>query len=337
MYKRSPLERLRQWLSAGEQLTYATIAARTQLGDKQISRLVRQLRAEGLPVTEARAGRHKVFALPAERQQVAVPDLVFDNAELRALAIAAKASRSALVGTPHLEALQRAFDRLLAHARPVTYLFDFDEPQKGWHFEQTPADAIAIECFRRLEEAMDEGQTVQIDYFTASKNTASQGRRIDPYFFAKRQRAWMLVAYCHQRQKPITFALTRISRVEPCPEEYFTLPDDLDPERFFRASLGAITEGETYELRLLVEAPQALYFRERLYHDTQQIEEQRPDGRLVVSYELEGLDDMRSFCQSWGTGLTVLAPPALRELLHREAEELAGRYRESHPPAHPSA
>jgi predicted DNA-binding transcriptional regulator YafY len=35
---------------------------------------------------------------------------------------------------------------------------------------------------------------------------------------------------------------------------------------------------------------------------------------------------MRSFCQSWGTGITVLAPAELRERLRQEAEELVARY-----------
>ena len=331
MVKVPALERLRNWLQEGHTLTYAELTSRTGLSERQLARLVQQLRQEGLPVSENRQGKHKAFALPSERQQVAVPDLRFDNAELRALTVAAKASRSMLAATPHAAALGHAFDKLLAHARPVSYLFDVDEPLTDWQFDDQPADRIAPDCFLQLETAMDARQSVLIDYFTAGQQRYSQHRKIDPYNFYKRGRSWIMVGYCHQRQALRNFALPRISRVAPCPDEHFDLLPGFDPERYFSASLGAFTAGETYTLRLLVEPDRASYFRERQYHHTQLIEEglpghERPDGRLVVSYELEGLDELRSFCQSWGTGITVLEPIELRTLLRHEAEVLAARY-----------
>lgn len=321
------LDRLRRWLQDSQALTYPELTQRTGLGERQLARLVQQLRVEGLPIVETRQGRLKVFTLPPEQQQVAVPDLRFDNAELRALVVATKASQAVLAATPHAAALHQAFGKLLDHARPVAYLFDVDEPRHEWYFEDSRTADLDLTCFRQLEEALDARQSVRIDYFTAGQQRHSRHRRINPYVFAWRSRSWMLVAYCHERRGLRTFALARISRVEPCPEEYFEIPAGFDPERYFAASLGAITAGETYTLRLLVEPNRASYFRERPYHPTQIIEETQPDGRLVVSYELEGLDEMRSFCQSWGTGITVQEPAELRERLRQEAEALALRYR----------
>lgn len=324
----SALEQLRRWLQAGETLTYCDLQQRLHLGERQLARLVAQVRAEGLPVIESRQGKHKTFTLAPERQQVAVPDLRFANDELRALTIAAKASRAALAGTPHAAALGRAFHQLLTHAQAVTYLFALEEPQQEWFFDENPADTTMLDSFRLLEAAMDEHQTVRFDYFTASTGQQWHGRRLDPYAFIKRQRSWQLVGFCHERQRIQHFAMTRVSHVEPCPGQYYEVEPGFDPERYFWGTLGAYASGATYELRLLVEPDRALYFRERQYHPTQQIEDDaRPDGRLVVSYELEGFDEMRSFCQSWGTGITVLAPPELRERLRQEALVVVARYR----------
>jgi predicted DNA-binding transcriptional regulator YafY len=325
----SALERIRSWLREGQPLTYSDLQKRTHLSERQLGRLIHQLRQEGLPVQEVRQGKHKVFTLPPERQLVAVPDLQFDNAELRALAVAAKASRAILAGTPHAAALRRAFDQLLAHAKPVTYLFDVDEPGQEWFFDDSAADTIALDCFRLLEQAMDERQTVRFDYLTASTGRQWRGRRLDPYAFVKRQRSWQLVGYCHERQRVQHFAMTRVSHVEPCPGQHYEMMPGFDPEQYFRGTLGAFASGDTHELQLLVEPSCALHFRERQYHPTQQIEQERPDGRLLVSYELEGLDEMRSFCQSWGTGITVLEPAELREKLRQEAETIVVRYRET--------
>lgn len=331
MSRTSPEELLRRHLDAGEALSIQRIQELLRVGVRQVHRIVHHLRESGLPIGERREGAYKVFFLPAEWQRVALPDLQFDAAELRALAVAAKASRSVLVSTPHAEALARAFEKLLERARPVTYLFDVDEPMQEWHFDDNAPDDIPLESFRRLEAAMDERRSVRINYLTAKDGRASVGRKVDPYFFAQRHRAWMLVAYCHQRRKVLTFALPRISLVVPCDEvteeAFFDIPADFVPEHFFRASLGAITSGECYEMRLLVEPDKAIYFRQRQYHPTQQVEEERPDGRLVVSYELEGFEEMRSFCQGWGVGVTVMTPESLRTRLREEADELARRYR----------
>ncbi len=335
MPKHTPDEHLRYLLDAGHVLSLSDIQTTLKIGERQVRRVIRQLQQSGLPVHERWQNRRKVFALAPENQQVAVPDLRFEPAELRALAIAAKASRSVLIGTPHAEALNRAFDKLLEHARPVTYLFDVEEPQQEWHFDDNVADRIAMDSFRTLETAMDESRSVRMTYFTAKDNRLSVGRKVDPYFFAKRTRAWMLVAYCHKRAAVTTFALTRISEVIPCDDgaetAFFTIPADFVPEDHFRASLGSITSGECIELRLLVESDKAIHFRERQYHPTQQIETAQPDGRLIVSYELEGLEEMRSFCQGWGVSITVLEPASLRERLLQEAHELVRRYQPTNP------
>lgn len=326
MAKISPDHHLRVLLDAGQSLSLQQIQTTLNVGERQARRLIGQLQQDGLPILERRNGRHKLFYLPDERQQVLVPELRFDAAELRALAIAAKASQSVLNGTPHMVALNRAFEKLLEKARPVTYVFDVDESMQEWLFDDNTPDQIVMEYFSQLETAMDERRCVSINYLTAKDQRQSIGRKIDPYFFAKRNRAWLLVAYCHERKAMRNFSLTRISLVELYDDLYYDIPNDFDPENYFRASLGAINTGECYELRLLVEPDKAIPFRERQYHPTQQIEEDRPDGRLVVSYELEGLEEMRSFCQGWGIGITVLAPDVLRERLRQEAEVLLSRY-----------
>jgi len=323
--------KLRQLFDKGHELSLPQMQQHLQLCERQVRRVLNEFRQQGIILKERRVGKQKLFSVPADRQQVALTNLDLDAAEIRALAIAAKASHSVLIGTPHTNALRRAFEKLLEKARPVTYIFDVEESMQEWHFEDNQTDQMSVECFCQLETAMDEHRSVRMDYLTARDNRLSVGRKIDPYFFAKRQRAWLLVAYCHERKDVRSFSISRVSRVVPCDaareNAFFSVPPHLQPEHFFNASLGAITSGECYELRLLVEPSQALYFRQRQYHPTQILEEERPDGRLVVSYELEGFEEMRSFCQGWGTGITVLAPEILRERLRQEAEILTERYR----------
>ena len=82
-------------------------------------------------------------------------------------------------------------------------------------------------------------------------------------------------------------------------------------------------------VRLRVEPDAARFFREKEYHPTQVIEEERPDGRLVVSFEVAGLDDMASWVRSWGTGVTVLAPEELAERVVAEARRVVAQYEDA--------
>ncbi len=328
----NPTEQLRRLLDAGHELSLMQMQQKLGLSERQVRRILRQVQKDGLPLHQHRDGRHKLFSLSAGRQQVDLPDLRFDQSELRALTVAAKASRAVLVGTPHAAALSRAFQKLLERASPVAYIFDLEDSLQEWHFEENPPDQMSEECFRQLEAAMDEHRSVRIDYRKAQDQSISLDRKIDPYFFAKRGRAWLVVAYCHQRKEPRNFAIMGMQRVrfcDPATENAFFAPaTDLLPEAYFRSSLGAINSGTCYKLRLLIEPEKALYFRLRKYHPSQQVVEECPDGRLVVSFELEGFEEMRSFCQGWGVGITVLDPPELQKRLREEAMAIAARYAE---------
>ena len=235
-----------------------------------------------------------------------------------------------LAGTPRAEPLQSVFDKLLKQVDPVAYVFDVEDQLREWQFEEGVSDQIALDNFRTLDQAISERCSVRIDYTTGSSGETSQGRKIDPYFFAKRGRSWMVIGHCHQKQAMRNFALVRITQVVLCDStqemSHFTMAEDLVPEQYFRGAFGAINSDTSYRIRLLAEPDKALSFRNRKYHATQAIEEERPDGRLVVSLQLEGFEEIRSFCQGWGVGITVLDPPELRERLHREVQELAKRY-----------
>lgn len=324
-------QRLRLLLDDGSSFTLQELQTRLRVGERQVRRLLEQLESSGLTLRRRQQGRQKYFYLDEQDQRTALPDLSLSQAELRSLTLAVKASKAMLAGTPHAEPLQRVFNHLLERVEPLAYVFDVADQLQAWQFENEVSDQIALDNFSLLDRAITDRCSVRIDYTKGSSGEVSQGRRIDPYFLAKRGRAWMVIGHCHQKQEMRNFALVRISRVEVCDPEredaIFTIPEDFVADEYFRGALGAINSGTCYELRLLVEPEKARYFQDRTYHPTQLLEEECPDGRIIVSYELEGFEEMRSFCQGWGTGITVLDPPELRERLYQEAQVIANRYR----------
>lgn len=324
----SSIDQLKALFDSGHALTYEDIQSRLQRTERQARRLIHQLRENGVPVRERREGRVKVFYLEPEHQQHEIEGLAFDHDEMRALAIAARASQAALDGTPHSEPLQKAFGKLLEHVAPRALLFDVDVQATLWHFDAAAPGEVLHEAFHLLEAAIEEQRSVVMDYYTASRDELTTDRRVDPLLLARRGRAWLLVAYCHLREEVRDFALEGIRKLSLCdgPRPFFTPPEAFDRAHYFRDRFSAVAGSEHYVVRLLVEADRVPYFRRRQYLSTQQIEEVRDDGRAVVSFEVEGLDEMRAWVQSWGLGVTALEPTELVEQVREEVSGLARRY-----------
>ena len=324
-------EHLRRLLDDGRSLTLQQMQEQLQVSERHVRRLLDELRQSGLVVRHEHRGGYKHFCLDAEHQRTALPNPEFTQAELRSLTLATKAGQALLAGTPHAEPLQSVSDKLLAWVGPVAYVFDVEDQWQAWQFESAVPDRIALDNFHKLDQAIAERCSVRIDYTTGGTGQVSAGRKIDPYFLAKRGRSWMVIGRCHQKQALRNFALVRISRVVLCDSAHenaiFTLPESFVAEEYFRGAFGSINSDTLYDVRLLIEPGKAFAFRDRKYHATQRIEEERPDGRLVVYMQMEGFEEIRSFVQGWGVGVTVLDPPELRERLYQEAQELAGRYR----------
>lgn len=322
------LEQLRLLLNEGAEPSLREICVVLCFtSERHARRLLTRLRLNGVPVQDRRDGRIKRFYLEPEHRQAAVRGFEFDEEEMLALAVAAEAAKAELGATPLEEPLGRAFDKLLQELAPEAYTFEMEEQRDRWHFGASALSRIDPHVFKTLQQAINDNRSVCIDYHTASTGVFSKDRMIDPLLLVRQGSSWMVVAHCHLRNDLRDFSLAGIERIERS-DTFFSTPGDFDPDDYFRDRFSALAGGEIYTVRLLVEPDRAAYFERKDYHRTQIIEEARPDGRLVVSYEVAGLDEIRSFVQSWGVGVTVLEPFELVARVAREARVLAERYRE---------
>lgn len=331
-HERSSRNRLLDLLNAGEELSLQEIMDHLGLGSaRHVRRLLHSIRDEGFPLQAVWRGRVKKFSLPERDRRLPVRMIPLTKEQVLALTVAAEASRAALVPTPLGGSLEGAFRALLKEiSAHHLYSFDLDEEGGHWHFGSSNSVVLDPSIFGRLMTAIQECRRVRIDYLTASTGKYSRGRLVEPYGMAVRNGSWLLVAYCRQKQAMRDFSLAGISSVEFCDRqgemEFFIRPDDFDLAGYFRPRFNALAGDSTYAVRMLVEPDRAEYFRRKSYHPTQKIEEEREDGRIVVSYSVAGLEEIRTFVQGWGVGLTVLAPDVLVQRLRSESEILTQRY-----------
>jgi predicted DNA-binding transcriptional regulator YafY len=320
-------------LDDGSSLTYEELAARLELSERTIRRAITELRSAGVDV--GASGRPRQFALApsARRSSTSLVSLTRD--EILALELAAHISSAVLSATPLGDSLRSAVERVLTDDAIVSIAADRSSLERQWYFAEAPSAPIDAGVFESLRDAVDDQRSVLIDYYTAHSNQRSSARKVDPYCIAVRSGSWILVAHCHQRSSIREFNLTDITNVLPCDpahdtRAFFGRPESFDPEVYFRDRFRMIGGGEVFEVRMVVEAGHVAYFRRKVYHPTQQISP-LDDGRALVSFEVEGLDEIRSFAQSWGPAVTVVAPRELVERMKDDASTVHSRYFPSKP------
>ena len=313
-------------------LTYREITEHLSITSiRQARRLVRQLRAADVPLEESRRGRQKQFALPPSEWTTSAVTLDLTEREALALVLATETVRSgdgALLGT----AVRAVFDRL------VDALSTFEPQSLLDHVHVGEAASVQVDpdVFAALVHALENRRTVCIDYHTARSDTYHEGRAIQPWGLAERGDAWLCVARDPAKDAMRDFNLSRIDDVRPADPDSnggdYAIPDDFDLELYFIDRFEALDDDEVYRVRLLVEPDRVPYFRSKQYHRTQQIHDpsERDDDRVVVSYEVAGLEEIASFVRSWGPGVTVLDPPALAARIAGDAQAVLERYDTPH-------
>ncbi|WP_022835063.1 helix-turn-helix transcriptional regulator [Salisaeta longa] len=336
---------LYELLRDGEALTYREMEDALDRSNRQVRRTVKKLKAAGLPVQTRKRGRANEYYLPSSHQQSAHLTLDLDEHEVLALVITAAAARSNHSPSPLHEPLAAAFDQIMQSLPTGISGFEPRTLIHHIHFGQAPHVSVDADVFLALVRALGNRRRMAIDYHAAYNDTFHEGRVIEPYALARRGDAWLCVA--RDPNKPAgddlrDFNLSRISDVRPAdpdrPGGQYTIPDAFDLDIYFLPRFESIEGGEDYVVTLLF-APECVpYLQSKRYQRSQQIHDtERPDGRVEVSYEVAGLDEIATFVRSWGPKVEVLKPAALRDKIRDEARAVAAQYETASSAAAPSA
>lgn len=328
---RTTLGKLLGLFREGHALTKEEAAQKLGLGSKRhVLRLINELREGGVGVKERWRDGEKEFHLPTSQLKLEGTPVSLTERQALALVVAAEAGRAALEPTPLAEPLEEGSERLTSHLNRVSGTYDLNRLREQWNFGREPASStFDPEVFDTLVEALNRGRPARIEYDTARSSDAPRERTISPLVMAAPGGSWRCVAHCHYRDAPRDFTLSRIEDISlKTSETAKEPPKDFDPDLYFRERFGALG-GEPEVVRLRVEPEATRYFEEKQYHTTQVIEEteeEREDGRIVVSYEVAGLKSIASWVRSWGPSVTVLDPPELADRIRKDMRALADRY-----------
>ena len=153
----------------------------------------------------------------------------------------------------------------------------------------------------------------------------ADGRRIkiDPYTLVLYKKGLYLLGHSHTHGEVRTFGLDKVKDTERLASEPFDYPADFDPRAHLQGPFGII-RGATERVVIRFDASVAHYVKRRRWHDTQRVRD--VDGGIELTLEPAGTNEMVSWVLGFGGKAEVIAPPALRERVAKEAREAVARY-----------
>lgn len=259
----------------------------------------------GFPVVSEKRDGHVFYRF---LETFKLGDVPFTADEVLALAFGEDLLRG-LEGTVFHDSIQSALTKIRASLGPeiAAYL-----ERLGESFRVLPGPhkryVESKQTIQVLSDAVLGRRTVRMRYRTGRTGTRSE-RNLDPYRVWYRAGGLYVIGHDHQSGEIRTFAVDRIQAIQKTSAS-FEPADHFDFDEYTAASFGVIAEPAT-RVQIRFEAAWSAYAKEHSWHPSQKLES-LPDGRTLLTLEVGGTAELRSWVLSFGDGAEVLEPPALR-------------------------
>lgn len=176
--------------------------------------------------------------------------------------------------------------------------------------------------FEKVFQAIRKKRRLQIEYSSLSSGEKRE-RKVDPYHLYNFQGVWYFCGYCHLRNEIRDFALDRIEKIQIL-QETFEFPKDFNIKNYLNQAF-RIFKGDKEKIRIRFDSYQARWIRERIWHESQKIEEL---GNGEVILEIEGNpEEIKRWILGYGSHAEILEPDSLREEIKKELEALLRVYK----------
>lgn len=161
--------------------------------------------------------------------------------------------------------------------------------------------------------ALKEKQRLGFTYHSYYRNEPTRGVQLEPYFLKIFRQRWYVTGRNVNDKAVKTYALDRMTDVKLLAKTY-EIPPTFDAEAYSRDSFGIIfNRSQPRQIVLRVNPGQAKYLRDLPLHPSQQ--ERVTDGCSYFSYTMRLTYDLVQELMSLGTGVTVVEPPELRQMM----------------------
>lgn len=302
-------------------ITVRELAEKLEVSERQVYRDLNAIENDlGVPLKRQEDGRTVRVSL----RHGYLPSLSPEKATVIFLSVLQQRG-SALAG--HLNEIKDALISTLFRYHYNPSKMAADRLQHRIHIvEECLADPQRTgEHFIKLVEAVRESHRVKLWYFTSHSGEETE-RVVEPYGLICKRQNWYLVGRCLTRGSTRVFRIDQIKDVLPYTSQRFEYPEGFSLQEYMAQSWGVINDGQLHRVRLKYSRRVAHLLKNMVYHHSQRLEEELPDGSVIVTFEICGLIEFRGWLIQWGDTVEVLEPEWLRREIQRFARRISDIY-----------
>ena len=173
-------------------------------------------------------------------------------------------------------------------------------------------------------DALKQNRRIRFSYKSYTRALPTDGIVLEPYFVKIFKQLWYVIGLNVKDNQIKTYSLDRMSNLNLL-QDTFTMPEDINPSKFFKDCFGIITnQNSAKRIVLRVEPTQAKYFRALPLHSSQQ--EEVHDQYSIFTYKIRITYDLKEELMSHGASIEVLEPQELKMLIRNELEQALKNY-----------
>ena len=183
------------------------------------------------------------------------------------------------------------------------------------------------EHFVTLQQAIEEQLYCDMTYGSLF-DAKTLSLRLRPYHLHFAVRSWYVIGHSEYHGEVRTFKLSRIGRLD-LTQQRFRANGRFDIETYLGRAWSLIPEGRIYHIELEFSPMVGANVSEVIWHPTQK-ERLLDDGRCIMTFEIDGINEISWWLLGYGDQVRVIKPAALRERLrHIHAEAIKTLERDS--------
>ena len=157
---------------------------------------------------------------------------------------------------------------------------------------------------------------------------------LHPYRLCLVQQAWYLIARSTSHGEPRTYRVARFQSLKSLGNAA-EIPEDFDLKTYFGNAWGVFRGPEAHEVELVFTPEAAPLVIETKWHTTQAVEK-KSDGSALLTFKVDGLEEILWWILGWCGRVKVLNPPRLQQMVVEQLEKaLAMNAGTSEPPVQP--
>lgn len=180
-------------------------------------------------------------------------------------------------------------------------------------------DGFRDDALATIQDAIVNRYVLAMEYFATSSDAFSK-REVEPLGLLYYSDHWHLIAYCRLRQDYRDFRTDRIKSIKTC-QEIFLSREGFSLKQYLRD--GNRIEN-AHEVRVKFKPAVAQWVRGKHYYGL--VEETVVEDGVMLTFLVHAKEVLVDWLLSFGTGVEIIHPPHLRELLLEKAKKIAAHY-----------